>query len=410
MRVTLVTQWFPPERIRLPALIAEGLVELGHDVHVLTGFPNYPEGRIAAPYRQSAYAIEHLNSGVTVHRTPLFPSHDSSAGRRSLNYLSWAATSSVAAALKVPSPDVFLVYSSPVTASIPAVVASPLGRVPTALLLQDLWPDSITGSGMARGPAGMAMTSGMSWASRAIYRRADAIGVISPGMANVLEARGIPARKIRHTPNWVETRHLFRHDQPNEAERIHHGFHPGPRHFVYAGNIGPLQRLEPVIQAFAGVEGAHLTVLGDGIERQRLARLVDQLKATNIRLPGACPPEDVGTYLACADALVLSLDDTPLLRVTMPSKVQTYLASGQPILAHAAGDPAEMVERAGAGLTAPPGAVHELRERIAAFVSASDQQLTEWGTAGTRFYSENLDRSQGLVRLEALLQHARGEA
>lgn len=406
MRVALLTQWYPPERIKLPLVIAEGLVGLGHEVDVLTGFPNYPGGDIISPYRQRPYLRETSASGVTVHRTALYPSHDRSAARRAANYLSWTASSSAVAATALPTPDAFLVYSSPVTASLPAIAAGPRRRIPTALLLQDLWPDSVIGSGMADGVLGRGLQTVMGSASRGLYKRADAIGIISPGMREVLISRGIEPSRVHDTPNWVDTRHLRADARPRPERRAELGLPTSGRIFMYAGNLGPLQRLEPLVDAFAWLEGAELVLLGDGIARQQLQRRVDELRARNVHLPGACPPEDVGEFLSQADVLILSLDDTPLLRVTMPSKVQTYLAAGRPVLAHASGDAADVIVDSGAGFGATPGDTGAIRRAATTFMSADESQLLSMGRAGARRYGDHLAQQHGLHRLSNLLDAA----
>lgn len=401
-----MSQWFPPERVKMPLVIAQGLVGLGHEVDVLTGFPNYPEGRIIAPYRQQRTQREDWAPGITVHRTPLYPSHDGSLVHRSANYLSWAATASFASAMSLPRPDAFLVYSSPVTASLPTLAHRPSRRVPTALLLQDLWPDSVMGSGMADGWLGRPVSAGLGVASRALYRRADAIGTISRGMADVLTDRGVEPDRIQLNPNWVDTSHLQPDATKTPRQREALGLPSKGRVFMYAGNLGPLQNLEPLVRAFESADDAHLVLLGNGIARSQLQRIADDLKTDNVHLPGPCPPQDVGRWLAQADVLVLSLDDSPLLRVTMPSKVQTYLAAGRPVLAHASGDAAQVITEAAAGLVVQPGDVTGLRSAIAHFLQQGDSALLELGYRARRAYDDEFSEERGVQRLQSLLDRA----
>ena len=133
LKVGFVCQWFSPEPIQQPGWIVDGLRRCGADVSVLTGIPNYPTGVVADGYRARKGYVEDL-SGVTVRRTPLYPSHDTSAARRMLNYASWALSSALMGARHLKDRDVVLVYSSPATAALPAMAASRFLGVPYVLL------------------------------------------------------------------------------------------------------------------------------------------------------------------------------------------------------------------------------------------------------------------------------------
>ncbi|MDO5711730.1 MAG: glycosyltransferase family 4 protein, partial [Micrococcales bacterium] len=368
MRIGFVTQWFPPEPAGIAAGIADGLASRGHVVEVVTGFPNYPSGHLAQGYRIRPYVREQRSEQVTVHRAPLVPSHDSSAARRVLTYTSFAL-GAASVLPRVPRPDVWLSYSSPVTATLPALLSRAFDgarghpQVPHAQIIQDLWPDSVTASGFIADQRVSAM------AERALgaycdrcYRQSAAIGVISPSMRGVLRERGVPDHVIVDTPNWVDTA---------PAPDLHEGRSgraelgmPAGRVFLYAGNLGELQALPALIDAFAGIPDAHLVLLGDGVARERIAADLRARGLPNVHLFPACAPALVGAYLAAADALIVSLADTPLLRATMPSKVQSSLATGRPILAHAAGDVAAVVTRSGAGVAATPGDLPAVRAAI----------------------------------------------
>ena len=148
MRIGYITQWFPPEPgTVVPESIARGLAAHGHEVDVITGFPNYPTGRIMPGYRVRPYQREQHAPGITVHRAPLFPSHSRAAVPRMANYVSFAAGAAAVSRVRVPRPDVWLVYSSPATAAIPAARLARRHQAPIFLLIQDLWPDSVNDSG-----------------------------------------------------------------------------------------------------------------------------------------------------------------------------------------------------------------------------------------------------------------------
>ncbi|KAB7743335.1 glycosyltransferase [Nostocoides sp. F2B08] len=410
MRIGFITQWFPPEQGALiPESIATGLAERGHDVHVLTAFPNYPTGRLYPGWHQRPYVKQPYSQGVTIHRTPVYPSHDTNPAHRMANYLSHAASAAVFGTMRFPRPDVWLIYSSPATAAIPAQVALKGHRAPVCLLIQDLWPDSVTGSGMVSGGLGRVVHAGLDAYTRQSYRHAARIGVTSPGMVDLLVERGVPATKIRWTPNWLS----------DPAPRDIAGSASSPpvssasvsppsatgrstrRTFLYAGNLGAMQGLDALVDAFALVPEAELELIGDGVHRDALADRTTHVPNVNV-LP-AVGPDEIGARLAAADVLVVSLKDTPLLRVTMPSKVQAALRAGRPILVHGAGDVAALVEDNGAGLACSPSDPNQAAQVIRRLVAASRDELTRMGDAGRHLYASTFCRSEGVTRLESLL-------
>jgi colanic acid biosynthesis glycosyl transferase WcaI len=405
VRIAFVTQWFPPERgTVLPESIAAGLAARGHEVHVLTAFPNYPTGTVYAGWRQRPYSRETRADGVVLHRTPVYPSHDSRPVRRMVNYLSHALTATILATPRIPRPDVWLVYSSPATAALPAQLAFPGRRAPMCLLIQDLWPDSVTGSGMVDGTAARMIERVLRTYVNMSYRQAAMIGVISPGMADVLVQRRVPRSKIGFTPNWLEP-------APSSCEASSNATTPARssrRLFLYAGNLGAMQGLPELVDAFARVPEADLYLMGDGLEREAL--LTKATSIPNVTVLPSVDKDEIDARLAAADVLVVSLRDTPLLRVTMPSKVQASMRAGKPILAHAAGDVARLVAGQGAGIACSPGDVTEASEAIRRLAALPAEELAAMGDAARTTYDSHFRADLGVSRLEALLLAAQDPA
>lgn len=403
MRIAFVTQWFPPEqRTTVPAAIADGLAARGHEVDVVTGFPNYPTGELHADFPLRWYRRDVRSEHVTVHRAPLYPSHSRSAARRSVNYVSFAASSAWTSRRRIRRPDVWLTYSSPATSALAAATAPRRLRAPSCLIIQDLWPDSVTDSGFVDGRLGRVMEGALNRFCEWIYRRSDAIGVISPGMRHILVNRGVPPWKIHDTPNWIDGGHLERETSAPVVQRQSLGL-PAGRLFMYAGNLGELQGLGPLVEAFAQCPEAQLVLVGDGVAQPDLQRLRTERSLANVHF---VPPQDslrIGRYIAASDVQIVSLKDTPLLRATMPSKVQASLAAGRPVLAHAPGDVADLVAGAGAGLAAPPGDVERTTAAIRQFCAVDADQLRQWGQAARRCYDERFSPAAGVARLEDML-------
>ena len=398
MRIGFVTQWFPPEPgTHVAAGIATALAKRGHEVDVVTGFPNYPSGQLMEGWSQRPYLRETYAPGVTLHRSPLYPSHDTRALHRMANYLSFAASATVTSNLRVPRPDVWLIYSSPATAALPAMLARRGRRAPICLHIQDLWPDSVTGSDFVHGSALKAIHRALHGFTSASYRAASHVGVISPGMRDLLIERGVPPDKIRWVPNWSENT-----DRVNQCvERQALNLPTGPL-FLYAGNLGSLQGLLPLVDAFSKVPEAQLVLIGDGVEKDALIRAAAAAPAGNVHVRDRVAAEVLPNHLGAADVLVVSLRDTPMLRATMPSKVQSSMAAGKPILVHGSGDVADVVTAAGAGVAVRPGqngeVAHGIRE-----LATNPGGWREAGLAARRSYEELYAPDVGIMRLESML-------
>jgi colanic acid biosynthesis glycosyl transferase WcaI len=404
VRVAFVTQWFPPEPGTLVAsAIAHGLADRGHQVDVLTGFPNYPTGKLHDGYRIVPYLREAISSQIAIHWAPSYPSHDRSAARRAANFISFAVAATGIARRRLPRPDAWLVYSSPATAVLPALLDPRATRAPICLIIQDLWPDSVIESAFLHGRlqrlAERSLASFCDWS----YRHAAAIGVISPGMRPVLINRGVDPNKISSTPNWVVTDRLEQPNAPLASSRREALGLPAGRLFMYAGNLSELQGLEPLIDARAAVPTASLVLIGDGVSRARLQQLVADRGILDVSFVGSQPTERIAEFIAASDVQVVSLKDTPLLRVTMPSKVQAALASGRPILAHAAGDVTQVVSQASCGRSCEPGSITQTMWAIRSFMSLDQSELTAMGERGRTYYEQHFSATAGLNELEHML-------
>ena len=197
MRILILSQWYPPEPMKLLSDMAETLMEKGHDVVVLTGFPNWPEGRLYPGYKIKLRQKEMIG-GVPVIRIPLYPNHSKSKIRRISNYLSFVITSSLLGVLFIQRPDIIHAIQPPTTC-LPAWFLSRLWRIPFTYEVQDMWPETLEATGMMNNKKVLSLVSRFcDWS----YRKADAIRVISPGFRENLIAR-VPPEKIHVISNWL---------------------------------------------------------------------------------------------------------------------------------------------------------------------------------------------------------------
>lgn len=345
MKLLVVSQYFWPEDFRINELV-RAMVARGHDVTVLTSLPNYPQGVLnsdfaADPQRFASY------HGARVVRVWQRVRGQGKLGLVA-NYLSFALVASLVGPWKLRGQrfdGVFVFQTSPVTVGIPGGLLARIKRVPMLMWILDCWPETLAAIGIG----GKRMQRVVGWLVRAIYGSADLLLGQSRGFAaNV--ARYGRADQFRHFPNWVEDIYLAPLPALTAPD--------GPFTLLFAGNIGEAQDFPAVVDAAQRLRGeaVRLRIVGDGRD---LARLQADVAARGLdhmfEFAGRHPAEAMPSFFAQADALLVSLKRDPLFAMTVPGKVQTYLAAGRPILAMLDGEGAQVVRDAGAGLTVAAG-------------------------------------------------------
>lgn len=410
MRVLILTQWYPPEPALLLQELAQSLQELGHEVTVLTGFPNYPSGQLYPGYKVRLRRREML-AGVPVVRVPLYPEHSQSGLRRALNYISFALSATLLGVWGVRRPDVLFVYHPPLTIGLPAYVLSRLWRRPFVYQIQDMWPETLAATGMFSNQRLLGWIGRMAgW----IYRKAQSILVISPGFRHNLLAKGAPAEKIHVVSNWVDPSAYYRAEpDPQLAQEL--GL-AGRFNVMFAGNMGEAQGLETVIEAARllqadwqgrpSQDSPQFALVGDGVALPRLQELAAQYRLNNVRFLGRFPAQEMPRLYALADALLVHLKDDPLFRITIPHKTLAYLGSGKPILAAVAGDVADLVESIGAGVTCPPQDPSALAAAVDALQALSAAERQAMGDRGAMAAQTRFSRARLTSEIELVLQQA----
>jgi glycosyltransferase involved in cell wall biosynthesis len=393
-RILLITQWFDPEPTPKGMVFARELVRCGFEVEVLTGFPNYPGGRVYPGYRVRLLQRESID-GVKVTRVALYPSHDHSGFKRALNYLSFGFAAAWYVLFCARRPDVVYAYHPPMTVGIVAALARRLRRIPSVLDIQDLWPDALRATGMLSNEYALALTARV---CRFVYRSMDVLVALSPGFKSALVERGVPATRVEVIYNWCDEAALSgAGDRPPVA-------FPGPDRFrvVFAGNMGKAQALDAVFEAVAllreRVPELSLIMVGGGVEVRRLKQLAAQRGMENVVFIAQVPMSEVGALLRNADALLVHLRNDPLFGITIPSKTQAYMAAGRPLIMGVAGDAARLVADSGCGLIAKPEDPASIAEAIATLAHSDPRRLAAMAEAGVSYYRANLSLRVGVGR------------
>lgn len=399
MRILIVTQYFWPESFRINDL-ALGLRRRGHEVTVFTGKPNYPEGRFFPGYGFFGRAREDYH-GVRVIRAPLIPRGPGGRFRLVLNFFSFALFGSLLAPFLCDGTyDVILVYEpSPVTVGLPALVLKWVKRAPVLFWVQDLWPETLSATGVVNSRWIMKAVGQL---VRFIYRHCDLILVQSRAFIAPVEALGVAAKKILYYPNSAEAVYrpiAIEPQRPSGQEWL-----PGGFRVAFAGNIGAAQDFETILSAadkLRAEHGIHWNIIGDGRMQTWVESEVRRRKlGDNVHLLGRHPVESMPRFFALADAMLVTLKRDPVFALTIPSKVQSYLACARPIIAALDGEGARVIEESGAGIAVRAGDAGALAEGVLRLYRMPRQEREAMGQRGRRYFEQHFECELLLSRLE----------
>ena len=397
MRILFLSQWFQPEPFFKGLPFVNALLERGHHVEVLTGFPNYPGGKVYPGYRVRLYQGETMD-GVKIHRVALYPSHDKSALHRIVNYLSFSLSALILGPWLIDKPDVIYVYNL-VTLGFPAFLMRLLFGSKVIIDVQDLWPESVVNSKMLNNRFCLNFLDSI---CRWIYRKADKLVVLSPGFKQMLINRGVSPEKIEIIYNWCDEMSICKAMVPSVLEK---GLEfPGEFIVLFAGTMGIAQGLHTILDCakICGDKLPHVrfVLVGGGIERDKLQQRANEMRLTNVTFLPPKSMDTMGKIFAIADALIVHLKDDPLFRVTIPSKTQAYLYTGKPIIMAVRGNAANLIRKAEAGILCEPENPSDIFNAIEKLCLMSDQERQRMGKSGLDFYKNFLSFATGVDQFE----------
>jgi colanic acid biosynthesis glycosyl transferase WcaI len=400
MRILFVSHYFYPE-VGAPQTrileTAQRLSDRGHEVTVLTGFPNYPDGVIPDAYRGHVLLREQVGD-IRVVRSAVYPTPNSGFTRRLVNHASFALTSMIASPI-VGRHDVVVAETPPLFTAVAAALIARGRGMPMVLNVADLWPESAVQLGALSNPRAIRLAEAL---ESFAYRHSATITVPTGGMRTSLLARGEPAEKVVHLPNAVDPDRFAASAPPNS----------GARRVIYCGTVGIAQGVGTLIDAAAELSGPNddfeFMIVGDGAERAELARSAGERGLTNVHFEGRVPRERVPELIGSADVAVLCLRDVPLFEDALPSKMLEYMAAGRPVVASAVGDAARLLERSDAGIACPPGDATALAAGIRQ-VTSDPVRAQAMGANGSRYVREHYSREAFVDSLEGILRRLAGD-
>ena len=395
MKILFIAHYFPPEG-NAPAARAHELcrawVKEGHDVTVITGVPNVPNGVVYEGYRNRWRQVEEID-GIRAVRVMTYIAPNSGTTRRILNYISFMVTG-VFAGLRVDRPDVVIATSPQFFCGWAGAIVGWLRRLPFILEIRDIWPESIVAVGAMRRGRCIRI---LEWLELKLYAAALHIVTVGDGYRRVLLTRGVPDERISVITNGVDLARFTAKPGSGTAVRDRHA--PGAG-FVcsYVGTIGMASGLDVVLRAAGQLKAAGHTefrflLVGDGATRAALQRQAEEEGLDTIVFTGRVPRDEVPTYLAASDACLIHLKNTETFRTVLPSKLFEAAAMGCPIVLGVAGDAAELLTKAGGGICIEPENADQL---VAALeeVAADPALASALGEAGRTYIAEHFDRDK----------------
>jgi colanic acid biosynthesis glycosyl transferase WcaI len=405
LRLLIVSQYFWPENFRINDLAAS-LRARGHVVSVLTGLPNYPRGRFFDGY-SLAGPLRERHDDIALRRVPMMARGSARRWRLVLNYASFAISASVLGPFVAPRDidAIFVFGPSPPTVAVPALWLGALRRCPVVFWVQDLWPEALSAVGAIRNRT---ILGAVGRFVGALYRRCDLVLGQSPAAVASIRARAgsAAADRVRYFPCSAEDDYLAAVPAGAAAKLTELGVPAGFR-ILFAGNLGAAQDLDALLDAADRLRARadiQWVFLGDGRRRGWLAAEIDRrgLRPT-VHLISRRPMVEMPAFFADADALLVSLKDAPGLTETIPAKVQSYLASGRPIVGALNGEGARIIRESGAGVTCAPGNPAALAATIADLAALSVEARDAMGRHGRDYYHRHFDRDRLIDQLESWL-------
>ncbi len=389
MNILVICQYYYPEPFRITDM-CEALVCQGHAVTVVVGTPNYPMGEIYAGYENGQKAQE-IRNGVKIHRLQTAPRKTGTLNRLR-NYFSYARKSKKYVKTLGDEFDVVLVNQlSPVMMAQGGIAYQKKYGKKMVLYCLDLWPESLCVGGIKKGSPIYQLFDRI---SGKIYRSADEILVTSRSfLPHLSEKFGIAKEKIRYLPQYAEAQFLDLKEKPQSEEF----------HLLFAGNIGVAQSVETIVEAarILKEENICFDIVGDGIALDSVKEMAKDLP--NVLFYGRKPLAEMPAYYEKADAMLVTLTDDDIVSLTLPGKVQTYMAAGKAIVGAIDGETALVLEDAQGGYYGPAKNAQVLAENILKLKNSGQAQTI--GAKNKEYYLSHFSKEVFLDTLMTALQN-----
>ena len=390
MKILIVTEYFYPEEFKINEIALEWQKK-GYQVDVLTNFPTYPAGKIYDNYKNKWYDKDNYK-GITVHRVKSITGYKENLFKKLLKYFTFMFLGTfVAMKIGKRYDFVFGFDIGALTGMTPAIVVQKFYKKPVTLWIQDIWPDSVYAYGFKQTKL---LTYCLNSFVKFIYKNSTVLVVSAEGFIEKIKLFSAKQQKIEYLPNWADALETnVEAFQFSKEEKIH---------FTFAGNIGKVQNLDNVIKAFGSIDNklilkAQLNIIGDGSYIDDLQQLVKNENIKNVIFWGRKPRQEMSKYFKASDFLIVSLIDKPIFSLTVPAKIQTYIAAKKPILAILNGDAAKIIEDNKLGFSAEPNNLEQIRKILEKSILLSEDEKNIL-IKNSQFLTENTFNKDRIIK------------
>ena len=397
-RILVISQYFHPENFRINDLVFS-LKKRGHQVEVLTGKPNYPKGDYFDGYSW-IYPKKEIIKGIKVHRANLILRKKGGGFRLFLNYSSFVFFGFFKL-LKIKSTfDKVIIYApSPITVGILGILASKLYRVKSYLWVHDLWPESVKVAGGIKNKFLLGLIDLM---TRIIYHFTDIILIQSPFFTKYLKEQKVDLNKVIYYPYYAEDFYKPVSKDPKILQKFPNGFN-----LIFAGNLGIAQNFDTLVHAIELIKNLKINVivLGNGRDKKRILNLINKKNLEDkFYFLGVFKPEEMASFFACSDALIITLKKSEIFSYTIPGKLQSYLACGKPIVGALDGIGKKIILESGAGYCDEAENIVALKNNIVKLFNLSEKNRKAFGIRGINYFNKNFNKNNLLEKLEYILE------
>ncbi len=400
MKILIITHYYWPENFQINE-ISNHLSKKANSVSVLTGKPNYPTGSYYKGYNFFNRNFEKLNN-ISIYRVPVLTRGTGSSLRLIINWLSFAFL----AVFRVLSINekfdkIFVYQPSPFTVALPALIAKAKFKAKIYFWVQDIWPETLSAAG---GIKNKILLSLVNWFVVFTYNRCEKVLVQSKAFIPKIHQQGISKSKIFYLPNTTENFY-----KPLTANKKRLRLLPQGFKIIFAGNIGEAQNLDIIIDTAEILVKKKVDVnwiiLGNGRRKSSLIKKINEKNLSKIfSFLGTFPSKQMPYFFSCADLLLVCLKKDPIFSLTIPNKVQSYMACGKPIIASLEGEGKRIIEEAECGLVAEPNNSLQLAEKILEFKNLSTKKRFQMGKNARKYFENEFESERQINKLISLLK------
>ncbi len=386
-RILIYTNHFYPEHFKINEAVS-WLADEGFHIHVVTGWPNYPEGKIFKGYGLFKKSFERREK-LTIRRLPLIPRGNGSKSRLVINYLTYFLSTLFYTIFliffKKKFDKVLVHHTSPFFIAISAILYKIIKRAEAILWDLDLWPQSLEAVGIIN--SGRVFNS-VEKGVKIFYKKFDVVLVGSKSFIKIVRQR-VPHNRVFYFPNWAEK--IIEDNKIKHKLKID-DLNPNALKIMYTGNLGTAQDFETLCKVIIQnkKENIQWIFIGEGRYKKKMVQLLSvEVRKNIVRFIPQQKLATLPSWVAQADVLYLSLNDSKLFSQTVPAKLQGYMAMGKPILGMLAGEGASIIEEAKCGFIAPPSNAIKLNEQIRNILNTTKSERKNLGENGKIFYQKN---------------------